>query len=80
MDRKRVPLGARVSHLDAGRSSCNGFATVQEASGVLDYSRLRVCQLLNASAGRVLVTDVLALKSSVPPTKLKPAPAAKLVR
>src|SRR5204862_7365806 len=43
-----------------------GTITVQEASDVLDYSRLRVCQLLNASAGRVLVTDVLALKSSVP--------------
>jgi hypothetical protein len=57
-----------------------GTITVQEASDVLDYSRLRVCQLLDASAGRVLVTDVLALKSSVPPTTLKPAPAAKLVR
>jgi hypothetical protein len=57
-----------------------GTITVQEASDVLDYSRLRVCQLLDASAGRVLVTDVLALKSFVPPTKLEPAPAAKLVR
>jgi hypothetical protein len=57
-----------------------GTITVQEASDVLGYSRLRVCQLLDASAGRVLVTDVLALKPFVPPTKLEPAPAAKLVR
>jgi hypothetical protein len=56
-----------------------GTITVQEASDVLDYSRLRVCQLLDASAGRVLVTDVLALRSFVPATKLEPAPTAKLV-
>ena len=43
-----------------------GTITVQEASDVLDLSRLSVGKLLNASAGRVLVTDVLALKSSVP--------------
>jgi hypothetical protein len=44
-----------------------GTITVQEASDVLDCSRFRVCELLNANAGRVPVTDVLALKSSVPP-------------
>jgi hypothetical protein len=57
-----------------------GTITVQEASDVLDCSRLRVCALLNATAGRVLVTDVLALKSIVPPSALDAAPAAKLVR
>ena len=56
-----------------------GTITVQEASDVLELSRLRVCGLLNASAGRVLVTDVLALKSSVPAGALEAAPAAKLV-
>jgi hypothetical protein len=56
-----------------------GTITVQEASDVLEYSRLRVCHLLDASAGRVLVTDVLALKSFVPPAKLESAPTAELV-
>ena len=54
-----------------------GTITVQEASDVLDCSRLRVCALLNVTARRVLVTDVLAL---VPPSSLEAAPAAKLVR
>ena len=45
-----------------------GTITVQEASDVLEYSRFRVCELLRSSAGRVLVTDVLALGSLVPPT------------
>jgi hypothetical protein len=57
-----------------------GTITVQEASDVLGYSRLRVCGLLTASAGRVLVTEVLALKSIAPPSALEAAPAAKLVR
>ena len=57
-----------------------GTITVQEASDVLDCSRLRVGKLLNPSAGRVLVTDVLALKSSVPPSALEATPAAKLIR
>ena len=57
-----------------------GTITVQEASDVLDCSRFRVCELLNANAGRVLVTDVLALKSLVPPSALEAAPAAKLAR
>jgi hypothetical protein len=57
-----------------------GTITVQEASDVLDCSRYRVGELLNASAGRVLVTDVLALTSCVPPGVLEASPAAKLVR
>ena len=57
-----------------------GTITVQEASDVLGCSRFRVCELLTASAGRVLVTDVLALKSSVPPTALEAPHAPKLVR
>ena len=56
-----------------------GTITVQEASDVLEYSRFRVCEMLNPSAGRVLVTDVLALVSSGPPRALEEAPAAKLV-
>ena len=43
-----------------------GTITVQEASDVLDCSRLRVCALLNVTAGRVLVTDVLARASCRP--------------
>ena len=57
-----------------------GTITVQEASDVLGCSRFRVGELLTANAGRVPVTDVLALKSSVPPTALEAVPAAKLVR
>jgi hypothetical protein len=57
-----------------------GTITVQEASDVLDCSRFRVGELLNASAGRVLVTDVLAVTSLVPPGALEAQPAAKLVR
>jgi hypothetical protein len=57
-----------------------GTITVQEASDVLDCSRFRVGELLNASAGRVLVTEVLALTSLVPDSALEPPPAAKLVR
>jgi hypothetical protein len=57
-----------------------GTITVQEASDFLDYSRFLVCELLTASAGRVLVTDVLALKSFVAPSALDAAPAAKHAR
>jgi hypothetical protein len=57
-----------------------GTITVQQASDVLDCSRLRIREVLTTSAGRVPITDVLALKSPVPPTTLKAAPAAKLVR
>jgi hypothetical protein len=57
-----------------------GTITVQEASDVLDCSRLRVCESLNATAGRVAVADVLALKSFVPPSAVEVPPAAKLVR
>ncbi|MFZ0379534.1 MAG: hypothetical protein WCD11_02675 [Solirubrobacteraceae bacterium] len=57
-----------------------GTITVQEASDILNCSRFRVCELLTANAGRVLVTEVLALKSPVPPGTLEAPPAAKLVR
>jgi hypothetical protein len=56
-----------------------GTITVQEASDILNCSRFRVCELLTTSAGRVPVTDVLALKSPAPPTAVEPAPAARLV-
>ena len=56
-----------------------GTITVQEASDVLGWSRFRVCELLNPGAGRVLVADVLALKSSVQPSALEVPPAVKLV-
>ena len=55
-----------------------GTITVQEASDVLDCSRFRVGELLNASAGRVLVTDVLALTSLVPDRQRSAAPAWRL--
>jgi hypothetical protein len=51
-----------------------GTITVQEASDILDCSRFRVGELMNASAGRVLVTDVLALTSLVPPSALQAPP------
>jgi hypothetical protein len=57
-----------------------GTITVQEASDVLDCSRFRVGELLNASSGRVLVADVLALTSLVPPSAFEAPPTAKLVR
>jgi hypothetical protein len=47
-----------------------GTITVQEASDVLDCSRFRVGELLNASEGRVRVTDVLALAPAAPPSVL----------
>ena len=55
-----------------------GTITVQEASDVLEWSRFRVCELLSPSAGRVLVADVLAVKSSVESSALEAAPAVKL--
>ena len=55
-----------------------GTVTVQEASDVLEWSRFRVCELLSSSAGRVLVADVLAVKSSVESSALEAAPAVKL--
>ncbi len=57
-----------------------GTITVQEASDVLECSRFRVSELLNASGGRVLVTDVLALTSWVQPSAVEAAPVAKFVR
>ena len=56
-----------------------GTITVQEASDVLEWSRFRVCDLLSPSAGRVLVADVLAVKSSVQSSALEAVPAVKLV-
>ena len=56
-----------------------GTITVQEASDVLEWSRFRVRELLNPGAGRVLVADVLALKSSVQPGALEVPPAVKPV-
>ena len=53
-----------------------GTITVQEASDVLECSRFRVGELLDASAGRVLVTDVLALASLVPSSALHARPLA----
>jgi hypothetical protein len=72
-----TPLQSKFGPIVADEA---GTITVQEASDVLGCSRFRVCELLTANAGRVPVTDVLALKSSVPPTALEAAPAAKLVR
>ena len=57
-----------------------GTITLQEASDVLEWSRFRVCELLSPSAGRVLVADVLAVKSSGQSSALEAAPAVKLVR
>jgi hypothetical protein len=51
-----------------------GTITVQEASDVLDCSRYRVGELLNASAGRVLVSEVLALTSVGPPVAREALP------
>ena len=45
-----------------------GTITVQEASDVLECSRFRVGEVLTASEGRVLVSDVLALKSGTGPS------------
>ena len=56
-----------------------GTITLQEASDVLEWSRFRVCELLSPSAGRVLVADVLAVKSSVQSSALEAVPAVKLV-
>jgi hypothetical protein len=55
-----------------------GTITVQEASDVLDCSRFRVGELLKASGGRVLVTEVLALTSLAAPSAPQAPNAAKL--
>ena len=70
-----TPLQSRFGPIVADAA---GTITVQEASDVLEYSRLRVCELLNPRAGRVVVTDVLALKSSVQRSALEPPPATRL--
>jgi hypothetical protein len=54
-----------------------GTITVQEASDVLERSRFRVGELLAVTGGRVLVTDVLALTSSVAPSTPEVPPAAQ---
>ena len=62
---KTTPLQSKFGAIVADAA---GTITVQEASDVLDCSRFRVYELLNASAGRVPVTDVVALGSFVPPS------------
>ena len=58
-----------------------GTITVQEASDVLDCSRFRVCELLTASAGRVLVPTCWRSNPVCRPPRLKqppqPSPFAK---
>jgi hypothetical protein len=71
-----VTTTALQSRLGPITADADGTITVQEASDVLDYSRFRVCELLDARAGRVLVADVLALKSPAPASVLEAAPAA----
>jgi len=70
---KTTPLQSKFGPIVADAA---GTITVQEASDVLDCSRYRVGELLTASAGRVLVSEVLALTSSVPVSALDAAPAA----
>ncbi|HEY3946728.1 MAG TPA: hypothetical protein VGL78_15975 [Solirubrobacteraceae bacterium] len=72
-----TPLQSKLGPIVADAA---GTITIQEASDLLDCSRFRVCELLNPRFGRLLVTDVLALKSSVPPSAPEPIPAAKLAR
>jgi hypothetical protein len=72
-----MPLRSKFGPIVADAA---GTITVQEASDVLEYSRFRVCELLNPCAGRVLVTDVLALNSSVQPSAVELASVAPLGR
>jgi hypothetical protein len=72
-DATTTPLQSKFGPIVADAA---GTITVQEASDVLDCSRFRVGELLNASAGRVLVTDVLALTSLLPPSALQALPLA----
>jgi hypothetical protein len=65
------PLQSKLGPIVADAA---GTITVQEASDVLDCSRFRICELLNPRAGRVLVADVLALKSSVHPSAFEAPP------
>ena len=71
-----TPLQGKLGPIVADAA---GTITVQEASDVLDCSRFHVCEVLNVNAGRVLVTDVLALKSSTRASTPEAALAAKLV-
>jgi hypothetical protein len=68
-----TPLQSKLGPIVADAA---GTITIQEASDLLDCSRFRVGELLNASAGRVLVTDVLALTSLAPPSALRAPPVA----
>jgi hypothetical protein len=68
-----TPLQSKLGPIAADDA---GTITVQEASDVLECSRFRVCELLNPRAGRVLVTDVLALKSSAQPSAPEAVSAA----
>jgi hypothetical protein len=68
-----TPLQSKLGPIVADAA---GTITIQEASDLLDCSRFRVGELLNASAGRVLVTDVLALTSLAPPSALQAPPLA----
>jgi hypothetical protein len=74
--RRETPLQSKFGPIVPDAA---GTITVQEASDVLEYSRFRVCELLNPNAGRVLVTDVLALESLASPSALEEVPATKLV-
>lgn len=69
---KATPLHSKFGPVVADDA---GTITVQEASDVLDYSRFRVCALLKPGAGRVLVTDVLALKAPEPTGPVQAAAA-----
>ena len=70
-----TPLQSKLGPIVADAS---GTITVQEASDVLECSRFRVCELLNPRAGRLLVTDVLSLKSSIQPNAFDAPLAVKL--
>jgi hypothetical protein len=72
-----MPLQSKFGPIVADAA---GTITVQQASDILGCSRFRVRGLLTASAGRVPVTDVLALKSSVPPSAAEAALAAERLR
>ena len=71
-----TPLQSKLGPIAADAA---GTITVQEASDVLECSRFRVCELLNPRAGRVRVTDVLALKPPAQLSALEAAPAASEV-
>ena len=63
----------------SARSSQTPRGHCSEASDVLEYSRFRVCELLNPRAGRVLVTDALALEVLGAAKRTRGSPCCKLV-